>query len=81
MPTRPDASSAPQRQPVKLVAMVAVVALAATVAFALIAVTAPGGASLQRWGGGAAAVVSFAVALAAHRRLRNIRWNRLVKED
>lgn len=81
MPTRPDASPAPQRQSVKLVATIAVLGLSATVAFGLIAVTAPDGAPLQRWGAGAVAVASFAVALLAHRRLRRIRWNRLVKED
>jgi membrane protein YdbS with pleckstrin-like domain len=81
MPTRPDASAEPQRQSVKLVAGIAVLGLSATVAFALLAFAAPAEAPLRRWGFAAVAVAGFVAALIAHRRLRAIRWRRLMKED
>jgi membrane protein YdbS with pleckstrin-like domain len=81
MPTRPDASSAPQRQSVKLVAAIAVLGLSATVAFALLALAAPADAPFRRWGFAAVAVAGFVAALIAHRRLRAIRWRRLMRED
>jgi hypothetical protein len=81
MPTRPDASSAPQRQSVRLIAAAAVLGLAATAAFGLIAVTAPDGVPLQRWLAGVLSAVAFAVALRTHRRLRRIRWNSLVRQN
>ena len=81
MPERPEASSAPQEQSVKLVATVAVIALFGFLGFGLLAVTAPAEDALRRWGWGVAALVALAVAYGAHRRLQRIRWKRLMKED
>ena len=81
MPTRPDASAAPVRQSVKLIAAVAVVGLFGALGFAALAFAAPEGAPLRRWIYAALAVAFFVAALVAHRRLRRIRWRRLMKED
>ncbi len=81
MPTRPDASSAPQKQSVKLIAAVAVIGLFGALGAAALAIASPEGASLRRWGYAALAVASFVVAVLAHRRLRRVRWTRLVEDD
>jgi len=55
MPERPDPSSAPQKQSVKLTATVAVVGLFACVGSGLLVETAPVGDMARKWGAPAVA--------------------------